>query len=69
VQYKTRMLPMAEHAYELSRKGYDAGRYSWLELVKTQHDLAAFRVRYIEALLVAHKASAQLDQFRTGEDQ
>jgi len=66
-QYKNRMLPMAEHAYELSRKGYDAGRYSWLELVTTQHDLAALRVRYIESLLVAHKSSAQLDQFRTGE--
>jgi len=63
-QYKTRMLPMAEAAYALSRTGYDAGRYSWLELLAAQQNLAGIRIRYIEAILVAQKASAELNNFK-----
>jgi len=67
-QYKTRMLPLAEQAYALSRKGYDAGRYSWMELLEAQQNLAEIRIRTIEALLTAQKASAELTQFKTGEE-
>jgi len=67
-QYKTRMLPLAEQAYVLTRKGYDVGRYSWMELLAAQQNLASLRIRYIEALLVAHQASAELNQFKTGEE-
>jgi len=67
-QYKIRMLPIAEQAYALSRKGYDAGRYSWMELLAAQQNLAEIRIRTIEALLDAQKASAELTQFKTGEE-
>jgi len=67
-QYKNRMLPMAEQAYALSRKGYDAGRYSWMELLAAQQNLAEIRIRTIESLLDAQKASAELTQFKTGEE-
>jgi len=66
-QYKNRMLPLAEQAYVLSRKGYDAGRYSWMELLAAQQNLAEIRIRTIETLLTAQKASAELTQFKTGE--
>jgi len=64
IQYKTRMLPMAEKAYALSRKGYDAGRYSWMELLDAQQNLAGIRIRTIEAILDAQKASAELSKFK-----
>jgi len=66
-QYKNRMLPMAEEAYALTRKGYDAGRYSWMELLAAQKNLTEIRIRTVETLLDAQKASASLAQFKTGE--
>lgn len=67
VQYQTRILPKAKEAYALSRRGYDAGRYSWMELLAAQQNLADIRIRYIEAVLAAHQASAELSRFTTGE--
>ena len=67
-QYKTRIIPRVEQAYALSRAGYDAGRYSWMELLIAQQNLADIRVRTIEALLVAQKASAELSKFKVGEN-
>ncbi len=63
-QYKTRIIPRAEQAYELSRRGYDAGRYSWMELLAAQQNLAGIRIRYIEAQLAALRASAELSHFK-----
>jgi len=67
-QYKIRMLPIAEQTYALSRKGYAAGRYSWMELLAAQQNLAEIRIRTIEALLEAQKAAAKLTRFKTGEE-
>ena len=58
------LLPKAEQAYVLSREGYEAGRFSWLELIEAQQHLAELRVRYIEALLSAHRIEAGLAKFR-----
>lgn len=55
--------PKAEKAYALSKAGYDAGRFSWFELINAQHHLAEIRVRYIEALRDAHMARAEISQF------
>ncbi|MDF7822970.1 TolC family protein [Pontiellaceae bacterium B12227] len=57
------LTPKAERAYELSRAGYDAGRFSWYELINAQQHLAEIRVRYIEALQDAHVARAEVSQF------
>ncbi len=64
VQYRTRILPKAEQAYALSRKGYDAGRYSWMELLSAQQNLAGTRIRTVEAVLAARKALAELSKFQ-----
>ena len=57
------LTPKAETAYELSKAGYDAGRFSWFELINAQHHLASIRVRYIEALRDAHLARAEIFRF------
>ncbi len=60
---RTQLLPKAEKAYELSRAGYEAGRFSWLELIAAQQHLAEIRVRLIEALLAAHLERTQLHRY------
>jgi len=60
---RDRLTPKAERAYELSKAGYEAGRFSWFELIHAQHQLAEIRVRYIEALKDAHTARAKISRF------
>ena len=67
-QYEQRIIPKAEQAYALSRKGYEAGRYSWMELLEAQQNLAGIQIQYIEAVLEAQKAAATLTQFKSGEE-
>lgn len=56
------LIPAAQRAYELSKAGYDMGRYSWLELIMAQQNRADIQVRYIEFLRNAHLAHAQILQ-------
>ena len=60
---KNKLIPKAEQAYALSRDGYNAGRFSWLELIAAQQNLADIRIRYIESLRDAHLARAQIAKF------
>jgi outer membrane protein, heavy metal efflux system len=60
---KDNLMPKAEQAYELSREGYGIGRFSWLELIAAQQNLADIRIRYIESLRDAHLAHAQISKF------
>jgi len=60
---KNKLMPKAEQAYDLSRKGYNAGRFSWLELIAAQQNLAGIRIRYIESLRDAHLEYAQISKF------
>ncbi len=57
------LIPKAERAYALSKSGYDAGRFSWMERIAAQQHLAEIRIRYIEALREAHLALAELSRF------
>ncbi|MDZ8118679.1 TolC family protein [Pontiella agarivorans] len=60
---RDRLIPKAERAYELSKAGYDVGRFSWIERIATQQHLAEIRIRYIEALREAHLALAEISRF------
>lgn len=60
---RDKLMPKAEKAYDLSKAGYDAGRFSWLELIAAQQHLADIRVRQIEALKDAHIARAEVSRF------
>ncbi|MBM4152352.1 MAG: TolC family protein, partial [Kiritimatiellaceae bacterium] len=44
---KNDLIPAAEKAYELSRKGYEAGRFSWIELIAAQQNLAEIKIAYL----------------------
>ena len=57
------LIPTAEKAYELSRKGYETGRFSWLELIAAQQNLAEIRINRIEYLREAHLIRAELSKF------
>jgi cobalt-zinc-cadmium efflux system outer membrane protein len=58
-----KLMPKAEKAYELSRAGYEAGRFSWFESITSQQQLAEIRIRQIEALKDAHIARAEITRF------
>jgi cobalt-zinc-cadmium efflux system outer membrane protein len=60
---KKELIPKAEQAYELSRKGYETGRFSWLELIAAQQNLAEIRINHIETLREAHLIRAELSKF------
>jgi cobalt-zinc-cadmium efflux system outer membrane protein len=57
---QNKLIPKAEQAYELSRAGYESGRFSWLELIAAQQHLADIRMGYIEALKEAHLAQIEV---------
>ena len=57
------LMPKAEQAYELSQAGYEAGRFSWFELINAQQHLTDIRIRHIEALKDAHLAWAEITKF------
>ncbi len=61
------LIPMAEEAYELSRTGYAAGRFSWYELIAAQQHLADIRIRFIEAFKESHFIYARILNL-TGEE-
>jgi cobalt-zinc-cadmium efflux system outer membrane protein len=57
---QNKLIPKAEQAYELSRAGYETGRFSWLELIAAQQHLADIRLGYIEALKEGHVARIEI---------
>jgi len=57
------LIPAAQKAFEVSRAGYERGRFSWLELISTQQNLAEIREGYIGDLREAHLIHAQLSKF------
>ncbi|MBT8046146.1 MAG: TolC family protein [Pontiella sp.] len=57
---KQKLIPKAEQAYELSREGYRAGRFSWMELIAAQQHLVEIRLQYIDVLKEAHLARLEI---------
>jgi cobalt-zinc-cadmium efflux system outer membrane protein len=64
---RDQLMPKAGKAYQLSREGYEAGRFSWVELINTQQKLAEIKVSQIEALKDAHLARAEITRFMNEE--
>lgn len=60
---KKELIPAAEKAYELSLNGYEAGRFSWIELIAAQQNLAEIKISYIEYLREAQLIRADLSKF------
>lgn len=56
------LLPRAEEAVRVARRGYDAGAFSYLELSESQRALLELRVREVEVLRELHISVAALDR-------
>lgn len=58
--YRTRILPKAEEALRLVRQGYEAGKFSLLDLLDTQRTAFETRLAYYDILLELNTAAAEL---------
>ena len=58
---KESVLPGAESAVQALQEGYQAGRFSYLEVNEGRRTLTAARVQYLQALTDYHKAVAEIE--------
>lgn len=56
------MLPGAQSAYSAASKGFELGKFSFLEVLDAQRSLFQTRSHYLRALSDAHLASAELER-------
>ncbi len=59
---KTAILPAAEKAFTLSRQGYRAGKFPYLEVLDAQRTLFEVREQYIAVLKEYHTAKAEVER-------
>ena len=58
---KESALPGAEKAVEAIRQGYEAGRFSYLDVNEARRTLTTARLQYLQALSDYHKAVAEIE--------
>lgn len=56
------VLPSAQQAYESAGKGFDAGKFGFLEVIDAQRALLQARARYLATLAAAYQAAAAIDR-------
>lgn len=61
-QYKDTVLPEADKAFAQARRGYGAGKFSYLEVLDAQRTLAETRLAYIAALKDYHFNKAEIER-------
>ena len=54
------ILPGAQSAYEAARKGFEFGKFSFLEVLDAQRTLFQAKTQYIQTLALAHQATADI---------
>lgn len=59
---QTEILPGAQSAYEAASKGYELGKFSFLEVLDAQRTFFQARSQYLRALADAHRAAAEIDR-------
>lgn len=59
--YRTRILPKAEEALGMVQRGFEAGKFGFLDLVDTQRTTAQVRLAYYDKLLELNSAEADLE--------
>lgn len=60
VVLRDKALPAAQDALEKARKGYEQGKFSYLEWVDAEHSLVSLRTRWITTLTLYHKTLAAI---------
>ena len=58
--YKQDILQGAQSAYEAVRKGFEFGKFSFLEVLDAQRSLFQAKTQYIQTLVLAHHAQADI---------
>jgi cobalt-zinc-cadmium efflux system outer membrane protein len=58
---KESVLPGAEKAADAIRQGYEAGRFSYLDVNEARRTLTAARLQYLQALSDYHKSVAEIE--------
>ncbi len=63
-------LPGAESAYQAATKGFELGKFSFLEALDAQRTLLQVRTQTLRALAAAHRAASDLDRLlgHAGDD-
>ncbi len=59
---KADILPGAQSAYEATIKGFELGKFSFLEVLDAQRTLFAVKSQSLRALAAAHRASAEIER-------
>jgi cobalt-zinc-cadmium efflux system outer membrane protein len=59
---KADILPGAQSAYEATIKGFELGKFSFLEVLDAQRTLFAVKSQSLRALAEAHRASAEIER-------
>lgn len=61
-EYRGAVLPGAAQAYDAARKGFEAGKFGFLEVLDAQRTLSQGNIAYLTALASAYQASAEIDR-------
>jgi cobalt-zinc-cadmium efflux system outer membrane protein len=55
-------LPAAQQAYEAASKGFEAGKFGFLDVIDAQRSLLQARARYLSTLASAYQAATAIDR-------
>ncbi|GGX17093.1 outer membrane protein CzcC [Pigmentiphaga litoralis] len=59
---RTAILPAAQQAFDAATRGFEAGKFSFLEVLDSQRTLFQARARYLDQLANAYQAAATIDR-------
>lgn len=59
---RTEILPSAQSAFYAANKGFTAGKFNFLDVLDAQRTLVQAKSQYIQALLEAHQAVAEIER-------
>ena len=59
---RTDILPGALSAYEAASKGFELGKFSFLDVLDAQRTLFQAKTQYVRALAESHRSAADIDR-------
>jgi outer membrane protein, heavy metal efflux system len=59
---RTEVLPGAQSAYEAAGKGFDAGKFSFLETLDAQRTLIQAKAQYLRAVAETYRAASEIER-------
>lgn len=67
-QIRSTVLKAAAQSFELAKKGYQEGKFEYLDMLDSQKTLFEVRERYIQSLLNYHQSVADIEYLNTQEN-